>query len=88
MARNMTLKEWRKNEGLTQKQCGDRLGYTLVTINRWENLPQRTIKGDNIMDIFIKTDGLVDANALFGITPELIDEMEKLRQKKTASKKA
>lgn len=34
--RRIYLAEWRANRGLSQKQLGDRVGVTDVTISRWE----------------------------------------------------
>jgi transcriptional regulator with XRE-family HTH domain len=34
--RRVYLSEWREYRGLTQKQLGDRLGVTDVTVSRWE----------------------------------------------------
>lgn len=34
--RRVYLSEWREYRGLTQKQLGDRLGVTDMTISRWE----------------------------------------------------
>lgn len=34
--RRIYLAEWRENRGLTQKQLGDRLEVTDMTVSRWE----------------------------------------------------
>lgn len=34
--RRIYLLEWRESRGLTQKQLGERLGVTDMTISRWE----------------------------------------------------
>lgn len=34
--RKLYIAEWRDSRGLTQKQFGDRLGVTDVTVSRWE----------------------------------------------------
>lgn len=34
--RKLYIAEWRESRGLTQKQFGDRLGVTDVTVSRWE----------------------------------------------------
>lgn len=35
-ARKIYLAEWRESRGLTQKQLGDRVGVSDLTISRWE----------------------------------------------------
>lgn len=66
----MTLREWRKKEGLTQKQAGKKLDICYISISKWETQEIPTISGKQIIKIFIGTKGKVTPNDLFGITKE------------------
>lgn len=51
-----TIKELRKEKGLTQQQLADELGVNLRTIGKWEhrevNIPQATRK---LLSLYFKT---------------------------------
>lgn len=39
--RRIYLAEWREHRGLTQKQLGDRLGISDMTVSRWERTARK-----------------------------------------------
>ena len=76
----MDIRTWRKKEGLTLQQLAEKLHTTIVTLSRFETGVRRNYRAKMVEAIFILTNGEVDANDLFNITPERIAEMAALRQ--------
>lgn len=72
----MNLKEWRKKEALTQEEAGEKFGISNVTYSRWENGTRRTIRANHVATVLHNTNGDVDANGLYGQSPELIAELK------------
>jgi len=66
----MTLEEWRRSQSLTYRQLGD--GLDIVEASAWKlcNKPQRAYAPGLVARIFALTAGAIDANALYGLTPE------------------
>lgn len=54
--RKVYLQEWRESRGLTQKQLGERLGVTDMTVSRWEL--GRVLLNTNVLAAFAEALGI------------------------------
>jgi len=78
----MHLKEWRKKYNHTMKYCYQYLGITYVTYTRYESGARQSLRASTIHAIIKMTNGEVDANDLYGYTPERLAEIRAKNAKK------